>query len=105
MQKTYRFLSDPGHGWIEVPAKDVCALGIQGKISRYSYLGGRASNVMLFLEEDCDGSYFMFHAKKAGWQVTLVDTYVNHFDHSRLLPYGAGTEYDYEAQSKEMYGP
>lgn len=51
----YTFYSDPGHGWLQVPLSKLFELGIEKKISSYSYLdSGQA-----YLEEDCD--YAVFH--------------------------------------------
>jgi hypothetical protein len=33
----YRYIQDPGHGWIEVPRAELNALGIARQISLYSY--------------------------------------------------------------------
>ena len=56
---TYRFISDPGHGWLEVPRAELDSLGIAHKISEYSYQKGE----LAYLEEDCD--FAVFHAAKA----------------------------------------
>ena len=45
-----RFISDPGHGWLEVPMSIVESLHIKDEISKYSYL----YKGMAYLEEDCD---------------------------------------------------
>jgi len=56
MKKTsYRFIVDPGHGWLEVPLVKLNKLGIMHEISGYSY---RHKN-MAYLEEDCDASVFI----------------------------------------------
>jgi hypothetical protein len=55
---TYRFITDPGHGWLEVPRAELDALGIAHKISPYSY----QRDDMAYLEEDCD--FAVFHAAK-----------------------------------------
>lgn len=47
---TYRLLEDPGHAWLEVPIAELISLGIDEKVSSYSYLSGRHA----YLEEDCD---------------------------------------------------
>jgi hypothetical protein len=54
---TYRFIEDPGHGWLEVPVTELQALGIADKISGYSYVSrdGRTA----YLEEDCDATKFI----------------------------------------------
>jgi hypothetical protein len=51
----YRFIEDPGHGWLEVPIEQIKAFGIEGKISGYSY----KRNGMAYLEEDCDAGLFI----------------------------------------------
>jgi hypothetical protein len=48
-----KFHTDSGHGWLEVPKKEVEALGV--KLSRYSYQD--ADN--FYLEEDCDLRAFL----------------------------------------------
>ena len=52
---TYIFHTDPGHGWLAVPYKDLVSLGIQDKISDYSYSKGNTA----YLEEDCDAAVFI----------------------------------------------
>ncbi len=54
MQKTFDFISDPGHGWGKVPKALLQVLGIDNQISRYSYMRGEYA----YLEEDCDLSKF-----------------------------------------------
>lgn len=68
---TYRFITDPGHGWLEVPRAELDALGITHKISNYSYQKGD----MTYLEEDCD--FAVFHAAKtaAGEPVEYREQY------------------------------
>ncbi len=56
---TYRFITDPAHGWLEVPRAELDALGIRHSISEYSY----QRNDMVYLEEDCD--FARFAAAKA----------------------------------------
>ena len=50
---TLKLHTDSGHGWLEVPKKEVEALGV--KLSRYSYQD--KSN--FYLEEDCDLRAFL----------------------------------------------
>ena len=54
MQKTFDFISDPGHGWVKVPMTLLHVLCISGKITDYSYRRGDYA----YLEEDCDASLF-----------------------------------------------
>lgn len=46
----YRFISDAGHGWLEVPVGEVRGLGIEDEISKYSYI----NEDYVYLEEDVD---------------------------------------------------
>jgi hypothetical protein len=64
---TYRFITDPGHGWLEVPRAELDALGIAHKISPYSY----QRDDMAYLEEDCD--FAVFHAAKEAAGQTYQD--------------------------------
>lgn len=50
-----RFISDPGHGWLEVPMATIRYLRIEDKISGFSYRKGD----MAYLEEDCDAPTFI----------------------------------------------
>ena len=51
----YRYIQDPGHGWLEVPYAEVRAAGIAAEISQYSY----RKTGMVYLEEDCDMGLFL----------------------------------------------
>lgn len=55
----YRFISDPGHAWLEVPLDEIRRLDIDKHISPWSYQHGD----MAYLEEDVDAGVFI-HAKK-----------------------------------------
>lgn len=65
----FTFHTDPGHGWLEVPMSTIFALGIQNKISSYSYRRGDTA----YLEEDCDASLFLEAWKQAGHEFKLVE--------------------------------
>jgi len=52
---TLRFISDAGHGWLEVPTVDVIKAGITP--SKYSYVD--AENCLAYLEEDRDASAYL----------------------------------------------
>ena len=58
---TLRFISDSAHGWLEVPTVDVAAAGVIP--SRYSYIDGHSG--LTYLEEDCDATAYIAHAKRA----------------------------------------
>lgn len=66
-QKTFSaiFYSDPGHGWAKVKRSVLQNLGIEEKISEYSYQNG--DNV--FLEEDCD--LYVLHERLKQDNVTM----------------------------------
>ena len=67
----FRFISDPGHGWVEVPIKLIEVLGIKSKISAYSY---RKAD-MAYLEEDCDAYEFAQACKAQGITVEYSEVY------------------------------
>ena len=73
--KTYIFHTDPGHGWLAVPFKDLHALGIGDKISGYSYVKGKTA----YLEEDCDAAVFINAYKaKFGKMFAFRESYQEH---------------------------
>lgn len=53
--KKFRFVSDPGHGWLAVKRSDLESLNVLDKITSYSYQKGKT----VYLEEDCDASTFL----------------------------------------------
>ena len=59
------FYQDPGHGWLAVKRQWLQALGIEDRITPYSYQRGST----VYLEEDCDFARFHEAAKAAGWEV------------------------------------
>lgn len=44
------YFTDPGHGWVSVKLQTLKDLGIEDKVSYYSYMRGSSA----YLEEDCD---------------------------------------------------
>lgn len=56
--QSYTYHMDPGHGWLQVPERDIIELGLTDLISSCSYRGG-AYNNLIFLEEDCDMPLFL----------------------------------------------
>jgi hypothetical protein len=69
-----RMISDPGHGWLEVPRDLLTTLGIQDRITDYSYQKG----TMAYLEEDLDMYTFMQAARDTGLDIELVEVYQEH---------------------------
>ena len=60
VQVKFDFFMDPGHGWVKVPKVLLKHLGIESKISSYSYQQGEYA----YLEEDCDAGEFIVAYKK-----------------------------------------
>ena len=54
MSDTYPYYTDPGHGWLKVPVQKLVDLGIENKITPFSYMRGS----FVYLEEDCDAYTF-----------------------------------------------
>lgn len=86
-----RFTSDPGHGWLTVPVFLLVELGVDKKISTYSYLDDKRRNA--YLEEDCDMGVFLTAAKAQGIEVEFCERHVErtsirqmHHYHPRFLP-------------------
>jgi hypothetical protein len=54
--KTFRFYTDPGHGWLAVKLSDLAAVSLPlSAITTYSYQRG----FTIYLEEDMDASLFL----------------------------------------------
>jgi len=81
MQSTYTFHSDPGHGWMEVPAADLAPLGLKKTdFSQYSYkrmnppmTSSDSPQEMLYLEEDCDAPKFIERCKEKGINIKFAE--------------------------------
>lgn len=68
---TYRFIADPGHGWLEVTRAEINRLCIEDQISAYSYQRGD----MAYLEEDCDATVFIRAKESRAEPVQFVEIY------------------------------
>lgn len=68
-----RFISDPGHGWLEVP-KSLCK-----KIGLGTAFASRGG--FCYLEEDCECADFDRAAKRHSVSFATVDHEVDSFDH------------------------
>lgn len=75
MAKTYIWAQDGGHAWLAVKAGELVSLGIQDKISGYSYVKGDT----VYLEEDCDAGLFI-NAYRARWGHDPVTRSGKHWD-------------------------
>lgn len=65
--------SDPGHSWYAVKRSLLLELGIEHKITSYSYQSKAGTTV--YLEEDCDATTFFKAAEAAGYVITVKDGY------------------------------
>ena len=84
MSKEYVFYIDPGHAWLEVGMDEIKRLGIEDRISRYSYVNGRFA----YLEEDCDAPLFLRAMSDAGMHVECVERHTDCQSQIRgYLPY------------------
>jgi hypothetical protein len=66
-----RYIQDPGHGWLEIPEPFLAALGIEDRITDYSYQHGG----MVYLEEDVDMPTFLQAARSVGLDIEIVELY------------------------------
>lgn len=74
------FIYDPSHGWLEVPMKDVNALGIRADISCHSFISGDNA----YLEEDGDAGVYFQAVERAGVPPPeIVFASVDHFDRNK----------------------
>ena len=60
--KTYDVYADPGHCWLKVKIAELEKLGIEGKITAFSYVRGDNA----YLEEDCDAGVLINALKNHG---------------------------------------
>jgi len=99
MNRIFRFVSDPGHGYLRVKLEDLVKYGVEKKISGYSFKSDRFA----FLEEDVDASTFFNALLDAGDTYELKTSYVNNPASCRRLPRFPESE-EYVAYRKEMFG-
>lgn len=79
----YNFYSDPGHGWLEVPKTKILELGIEDKISIYSYTNTNS----VFLEEDCDlGVFLQALSEEERSSIKFREFFSNHESRIRNYP-------------------
>ena len=72
---TYKYIQDPGHGWVRVPLAEIRELGLVP--SHYSYM----DREWVYLEEDCDAPAWMRAREAAGRPVAremLHEVHQNH---------------------------
>ena len=84
--KKYHVYSDSGHGWVKVKFSEILKLGIQDKITSFSYTRGG----YIYLEEDCDLSVFVEALEK----INIKPYWIGHYtdksskirSYSRYIP-------------------
>jgi len=88
----YRLFSDPGHSWLEVDFSELVSLGINKKITAWSYM----KRDKVYLEEDCDAPLFLQTKKNLTGEVTEYEEITSDYN-SPIRSYNAyllGTGYD-----------
>ena len=75
VQQPRKFIAyeDPGHGWVKVSRFLLLKLGIENKITSYSYQKGD----YVYLEEDCDFSTFYDAMSKADKVIQVVSRHTD----------------------------
>lgn len=83
----YMFISDPGHGWLAVPAGTIRKLGLAQDISCYSYVS--ASGGTVYCEEDQDAEIVIKALKDKGIEVKFreVNNAHNYSSVRKMRPY------------------
>jgi len=84
--QTYRYIQDPGHGWIEVPLDEL--ENIAYKISRYSYMNPKTGKA--YLEEDCDAAIFIKKLKDTDTPYEIKEVYQERTFIRNLPSFGFG---------------
>ena len=78
---SYTKVNDPAHGWIGVPESELIGLGIQNKITPYSY----RDQSVVWLEEDCDVATWLHAlAKRDGHQNDVQGMYTRMLDEGQI---------------------
>ena len=80
--KTFKFYSDPGHGWLAVKRQLLIDLNIADKITYFSYQRGKT----VYLEEDCDCHTFYNALKQNQIEFTVDEQFTN--NQSPIRSYG-----------------
>lgn len=80
MKTLYEVISDAGHAWIKVSREELQRLGIEDRITPYSYQRGQ----WCYLEEDVDAATFMVAKFEANQPVKFR---VRNSEYSRVRRY------------------
>lgn len=65
-----QMISDPAHGWLRAPVALLFDLGIERKITQYSFVSPK--NRWVYLEEDVDAETLISELHKRGILFTIV---------------------------------
>ena len=77
-----KVFADPSHAWARFPKSHLVALGIENKISTYSYQNGANA----FLEEDCDLSVLINALRQRGYEIKFNESHANKQSKIRNYP-------------------
>jgi hypothetical protein len=81
----YKYYTDPGHGWLEVPVEELQRLNLIGKLSASSYVSNNRK--LAYLEEDCDMGLFFKARGEEGVDMETIhsntDSWIRKLDHWR----------------------
>jgi len=79
----FTFISDAGHGWLEVPIDTLYDLDLKpSDFSNYSYV----TPTTIYLEEDCDANRFLYAWQKKHGRPTIRETWGGDRSRIRDLP-------------------
>ena len=82
--KQLRFISDPGHGWLEVPTADVEASGyipsLYSHVSDALVTSPETAGYYTYLEEDCDVAGFVQALGVAPELVAPTVSYISYYE-------------------------
>jgi hypothetical protein len=70
---TFKYYTDPSHGWVAVKRELLHTLNIADKVSYYSYQKGKT----VYLEEDCDYSLLINALKEQGIELNIEERHTN----------------------------
>jgi hypothetical protein len=90
-----KFFSDAGHGWAKVSKQFLARLGIENKITSYSYERGDYA----YLEEDCDVSTLVKAAEAHDYKIMWDEQPQSNYSRIRSYqPYHTldGSVYQYQ---------
>jgi hypothetical protein len=83
VRDSYVYHQDSGHGWLEVPAREIKAMGLEGRITPCSYLYQDKA----YLEEDMDAGTFLDMRKLLPKPVSIQNNYIDGMCRIRDYPH------------------